>query len=435
MVRAPMTEFANASETRLLLAQRSYMLFIGARFLATMGVMVQATTIAWQIYNLARLQGLGVKQASLQLGLVGLIQFLPVLGLVLISGHAADHYDRRKIMVLSLSADLVSTLVLAALGFTHPMIWPIFMIAAAFGCSRAFIGPAGGALAPMLVPRELMPRALAWNSLSWQTATIIGPVVGGAVLALAARLGFNDHAAGWAYVSSAVLYVLSVASLTLIRGKTRPDRQEGSRWEMMKEGMAYVAGQKIVLGAISLDLFAVLLGGATALLPVFAADVLPLRADEKALAYGLLRAMPGVGAALVAFYLAGRPVKRRAGRAIFTGVAIFGAATVVFGLSRSLPLSMVALAVLGGADMLSVYVRQTLVQIVTPDAMRGRVAAVSSLFIGASNELGEFESGVAARFLGPVGAAVFGGVGALIVTGAWAKMFPSLRKADRLSAD
>ena len=370
--------------------------------------------------------------------MVGLIQFLPVLSLVLISGYVADHYDRRKIMVISLCADLVSTLTLAFLAFTHPMLWPIFAIAAAFGFSRAFIAPAGGALAPMLVPKELMPRALAWNSLSWQTATIIGPIIGGCVLAALyheTEPSSANNAAGWAYVCSATIYVLAITCMTLIRGKTRPDRQAGSRWEMMKEGMAYVASQKIVLGAISLDLFAVLLGGATALLPVFAADVLPLDSSQRAMAYGLLRAMPGTGATIVALYLAGRPVKRRAGRAIFIGVAIFGAATVVFGVSRSLPLSMVALAVLGGADMLSVYVRQTLVQIVTPDAMRGRVAAVSSLFIGASNELGEFESGVAARFLGPVGAAVFGGVGALIVTGAWARMFPDLRKADKLTGD
>ncbi len=430
-----MTDLSAPSETRQLLAQRSYMMFIGARFLATMGVQVQATTIAWQIYNLARGAGADVKEASFSLGMVGLIQFLPVLGLVLISGHAADHYDRRKIMVLSLGADLISTLVLAFLGFSHPMLWPIFVIAAAFGCSRAFIAPAGGALAPMLVPRELMPRALAWNSLSWQTATIVGPVIGGAVLATAARFGPIDEAAGWAYIVSAGLYVIAVGCLMLIKGKTRPDRHGGSRWEMMKEGLAYVWGQKIVLGAISLDLFAVLLGGATALLPVFAADVLPLRPDERAMAYGLLRAMPGVGATLVAFYLAGRPVKRKAGQAIFTGVAIFGAATVVFGVSKSLPLSMGALAILGGADMLSVYVRQTLVQIVTPDSMRGRVAAVSSLFIGASNELGEFESGVVARIIGPVGAAVFGGVGALIVTGTWSRLFPALRKADKLTGD
>jgi hypothetical protein len=234
---------------------------------------------------------------------------------------------------------------------------------------------------------------------------------------------------GAAYGLAAVLYVMAIISLALIRAHTTPERQEGSRWAMMKDGLAYVWRQKIVFGAISLDLFAVLLGGATLLLPVFAADVLHVGATG----FGMLRAAPAVGAALVAIYLAARPVRRHAGVVMFTGVAVFAVATIVFGLSKSPALSMVALAILGGADMLSVYVRQTLVQIVTPDNMRGRVASVSSLFIGASNELGEFESGLVARFLGPVGAAVFGGVGALIVTGVWAKLFPDLRKADRLA--
>ena len=217
-------------------------------------------------------------------------------------------------------------------------------------------------------------------------------------------------------------------SVFLIRGVTQPIVQAGSRWALIREGLVYTWTNKIVFGAISLDLFAVLLGGTTALLPVFARDVLHVGPEG----FGLLRAGPAIGATLVAVVLATRPIRRHAGLTMFAGVAVFGAATIVFGLSKSLPLSIAALAVLGGADMLSVYVRQTLVQIVTPDHMRGRVAAVSSLFIGASNELGEFESGVVARFFGPVGAAVFGGVGALIVTGVWAKLFPALRKADRL---
>lgn len=404
------------------------MLFLAGRFLATLGVQVQATTIAWQIYALARQTGASVNEASFTLSMIGLIQFLPVLILTLPAGQVADHHNRRNIMIISLLADLVSTLILATLGFVNPIIWPIFLIAAAFGCSRAFTSPAGGALAPMLVPRELMPRALAWNSLAWQVGTIAGPVVGGVVLALASRMGHEREAPGWAYAASAVLYVGAVGMLFLIRANTTPERQAGSRWEMMKEGLAYVWTSKIVFGAISLDLFAVILGGATLLLPAFAADVLKVGPEG----YGFLRAAPGAGAALVAFYLASNPVKRNAGTIMFTGVFIFGAATVVFGLSKSMWLSVAALALLGGADMVSVYVRQTLVQIVTPDHMRGRVASVSGLFIGASNELGEFESGLVARFFGPVGAAIFGGVGAMIVTGVWAKLFPDLRKADRL---
>jgi MFS family permease len=429
MLRAPMSEPATPSQTRALISQRPYMFFLGGRFLATLGVQVQATTIAWQIYALAREGGLGVKEASFTLSLIGLIQFLPVLLLTLPAGQVADHHDRRAIMIWSLLADLVSTVVLAVMAFYDPRIWPIFLIAAAFGCSRAFIGPAGGALGPMLVPRELLPRAIAWNSLSWQTGSIAGPVLGGVVLAIAARAGAERHAAGWAYAVAAGLYVLSVAMMSLIRANTTPERQSGSRWEMVKEGLAYVWREKIVLGAISLDLFAVLLGGATLLLPAFAADVLKVGPEG----YGILRAAPGTGAALVALYLASNPIRGRAGTIMFLCVGLFGLATVVFGLSKFMWLSVFALAVLGGADMVSVFVRQTLVQVVTPDHMRGRVASVSGLFIGASNELGEFESGLVARFLGPVGAAVFGGVGAMIVTGVWARLFPDLRKADRLT--
>ena len=417
------------SETAALLRQRDYISFVLGRFLATLGVLVQATTIAWQIYALARAQGLSVNNASFTLSMIGLIQFLPVLILTLPAGQVADHHNRRNIMVFSLLADLVSTCILAALGFLNPIIWPIFLIAAAFGCSRAFTSPAGGALAPMLVPRELMPRALAWNSLAWQTGSIAGPVLGGGVLALAAHFGEEKHAPGWAYVVSAGLYVASILMLLTIKANTTPERQSGSRWEMMKEGLAYVWREKIVLGAISLDLFAVILGGATLLLPAFAADVLKVGPEG----YGVLRASSGAGAAVMAFYLASHPVKRRAGAIMFTCVGIFGAATVVFGLSKSIWLSVAALALLGAADMISVFVRQTLVQIVTPDNMRGRVASVSGLFIGASNELGEFESGLVARFLGPVGAAVFGGIGAMIVTGVWSQLFPALRKADRLA--
>jgi len=272
----------------------------------------------------------------------------------------------------------------------------------------------------MLVPRALLPRAIAWNSLAWQSASIIGPALGGVLCAASPAISYSV---------SMGLYVLAAGALVMIRGETRPAVQPGSRWALVKEGLSYVWSNRIVFGAISLDLFAVLLGGATALLPVYARDVLKVGAQG----FGVLRAGTAVGAGGVAILLAIRPIHRKAGLFMFSGVAVFGAATVVFALSRSLALSVLALAVLGGADMLSVYVRQTLVQIVTPDPMRGRVAAVSTLFIGASNELGEFESGVAARLLGPIGAALFGGIGAIVVTGAWAKLFPALRKADRLA--
>jgi len=288
-----------------------------------------------------------------------------------------------------------------------------------FGAGRAFLSPASSAMGPMLVPRPLLPRAIAWNSLSWQSASIVGPALGGLLCAISPATAFG---------TSAGLFLLGGLCLLGVHQSTRPEVQPGSRWTLIKEGLVYTWRNKIVFGSISLDLFAVLLGGATALLPVFARDVLHVGAEG----FGILRAAPAVGATVVAVVLASRQIRRRAGLLMFGAVAVFGAATVVFGLSRWMWLSVAALAVLGGADMVSVYIRQTLVQLVTPDPMRGRVAAVSGLFISASNELGEFESGLAARFLGPIGAAVFGGVGALAVTGAWAKMFPALRKADRL---
>lgn len=425
-----MTDIPPPSETRRLLAQRPYLAFLAARFTATVGVQIQAVTIGWQVYELARLDR-GVKEAAFILSMIGLVQFLPVLLLTLLAGQFADHYDRKKIVIITLMVDIIAGGALALLAAFNPMLWPIFVISAVFGASRAFMMPAAGSTVPMLVPRGLMPRALAWSSLSWQTASILGPAIGGLIIAA--------HTAA-AYATSVGLYAVAIAFLSLVRKNTKPELNPASRWEMVKEGLAYVWREKIVFGAISLDLFAVLLGGATLLLPVFATDVLGVGPQG----FGLMRAAPGAGAALVALYLAARPVKHRAGIVMFSGVFVFGLATVIFGAARpitdfvqlpafALPLTVAALAALGGADMLSVYIRQTLVQIVTPDAMRGRVAAVSSLFIGASNELGEFESGIVARFLGPVGAAVFGGVGAMIVTGVWAKIFPDLRKADRLT--
>jgi MFS family permease len=271
----------------------------------------------------------------------------------------------------------------------------------------------------MLVPRALLPRAIAWNSMAWQFAAIAGPALGGLLIAASPAI---------AYTVTVVLLCLAFLAVLSIRQSTQPEVQPGSRWGLMKEGLRYVWTNKIVFGAISLDLFAVLLGGVTALLPVFARDLLFVGPEG----FGILRAAPAFGASIVAISLATRPVRTRAGISMFIGVAVYGAATVVFGISKSFWLSAAMLAILGAADMLSVYVRQTLIQIVTPDHMRGRVAAVSFLFIGASNELGEFESGVVARVLGPVGAALFGGVGSLLVTGVWAKLFPALRKADRL---
>ncbi|UTP38994.1 MFS transporter [Phenylobacterium sp. LH3H17] len=404
---------------RDLVRHADFMRFWTARVTATLGVQIQSVALGWQMYAVAR-ETMDVKQAAFYVGMIGLAAFIPVLVLSPFAGETADRHDRRKVLLWCYAAETLTAVVLAAASILDFATIPLLLVLSAlFGASRAFMGPSSTALGPMLVPRSLLPRAIAWNSLAWQGGSIVGPAIGGLLL---------THSTGLSYSVTTVLYVLAAGCVFLIKGNTQPEVQAGSRWALIKEGLAYTWRNKIVFGAISLDLFAVLLGGATALLPVFARDVLHVGPEG----FGLLRAGPAIGATIVAFILASYPIRRFAGVTMFAGVAVFGAATIVFGLSKSLPLSVAALAVLGGADMLSVYVRQTLVQIVTPDQMRGRVAAVSSLFIGASNELGEFESGVVARFFGPVGAAIFGGVGALIVTGVWAKLFPALRKADRL---
>jgi MFS family permease len=407
------------TSTRALLRERDYLLFWGARFVGTLGVQIQAVALGWQVYAIAR-QTMSVGESAFMVSMIGLAQFVPLFLLTLIAGETADRRSRKHIAMITLAIDTVSVLVLffMAVKGIHTL-WPIFTMAVFFGASRAFMSPAVSAMGPMLVPRPLLPRAIAWNSLAWQSASIAGPAIGGLLLA---------HSAGMAFGGAAMLYLVGQVLLSLIKKSTTPQAQPGSRLELIKEGLAYVWNNKIVFGSISLDLFAVILGGATALLPVFARDVLHIGPGG----FGLLRASPAIGATVVAIYLASNPIRRHAGRIMFAGVAVFGAATIVFGLSNLVWLSVIALAVLGGADMLSVYVRQTLVQLVTPDVMRGRVSAVSGVFISASNELGEVESGAVAWLLGPVGAAVFGGIGAIAVTGLWAWLFPALRKADRL---
>ncbi len=395
---------------------RAFACFWASRGLSTLAVQAESVTIGWQVYEVARASR-SVEQGALLVGMVGLAQFAPLFLLSFVAGAAADRQDRRAIMLVCLAAEIVCVLALAGLALhPRPALWPIFCVAALFGATRAFLSPASSAMAPMLVAREQLPRAIAWSSLGWQGGAVIGPWIGGVLCAVSPAA---------AYGGSAVLYSAAAIAMLAVRADTRPAAQTASRLALIREGIVYVWTNKIVLGAISLDLFAVLLGGATALLPVFARDVLKIGPHG----FGLLRSGPAIGAGLMALTLSRRPIQRHAGLWMFCGVAVFGVATLVFALSKLVIVSVVALAVLGAADMISVYVRQSLVQIVTPDAMRGRVSAVSSLFIGASNELGEFETGVVARVLGPVGAAVFGGVGSLVVTGAWSRMFPSLRRA------
>ena len=404
---------------RDLLRQRDFVFFWFSRWTAVLGVQIQSVALGWHIYDIAR-RTMPVNEAAFMVSMIGLVSFIPVLLLALPAGETADRHNRRRILLACYAVEvLVAALLTLAALFRAETIPLLLGAAILFGSARAYFSPASTALGPMLVPRSLLPRAIAWNSLAWQTASVIGPALGGALIAVSLSAP---------YAASLLLYLLAGGCILMIRADAQPQVQPGSRWTLMKEGLAYVWNNKIVFGAISLDLAAVILGGATALLPVFAREVLKV----DALGFGLLRAAPAVGAAAVAVYLAWAPIRQRAGLIMFLSVGLFGVGTLVFGLSQVFWVSIAALAVLGGADMVSVYVRQTLIQLATPDQMRGRVATVSSLFIGASNELGEFESGLVARFLGPVGAAVFGGVGALAVTGLWAWMFPSLRKADRL---
>lgn len=402
-----------------LLRQSDYLKFWASRWMGSFGSQIQSVAMGWQVYAISR-RTLDVAHSAFNVSLIGLVTFAPLLLLALPAGATVDRRDRRGVLALCYVAEIVGVAALAFVSLTGRAGVPILLgVAVIFGAARAFFQPALTALGPMLVPRSLLRRAIAWNSLAGQTASIAGPAAAGLLVALSP---------GTAYVVVLGLYVASAICLVFIRRPTKPAAQSGSRLELVREGLAYVASNKVVLGAISLDLVAVLLGGATALLPAFARDI--LKAGPEG--FGILRMGPALGATGVGLWLAWRPIREKAGVIMLFGVAVFGAATVVFGWSRWLGLSVTALAVLGGADMLSVFVRQTLVQLVTPDPMRGRVAAVSTIFISASNELGEFESGLAARFLGVVGAAVFGGFGAIAAAGGWAVLFPALRRADRL---
>ena len=410
---------SEAAPARALLKERDYLFFWASRWMGSFGTQVQSVAMGWQIYAISR-RTLDVAHSAFNVSLIGLVTFLPLLLLALPAGETADRHDRRGVLALCYLAEIAGVATLAWTTLAGQVSIPILLgVAVLFGAARAFFSPAMTALGPMLVPRELLPRSIAWNSLAWQSASIAGPALAGFLIAASP---------GAAYCGTLGLYIVAAIALIFIRRSTAPQRQGGSRLELVKEGLVYVWSNRVVFGAISLDLAAVILGGATALLPAFARDILHAGPEG----FGLLRMGPALGATCVGLYLAVRPIRERAGVIMLSGVAVFGAATVLFGYSKLLWLSIAALAVLGGADMLSVFIRHTLVQLVTPDPMRGRVAAVSTLFIGASNELGEFESGLAARFLGAVGAAIFGGVGALAVTGIWAWLFPALRRADRL---
>lgn len=387
--------------------------FIGARFLATLAAQIQIVAVGWQMY--------AITGDPLDLGLIGLSQFIPFVTLIFPAGHAADHYNRSRIVTFcylteAVCAVLLLTITLRGMHST----WPIFLAMVLLGGARAFSMPGAQSLLPNLVPPESFTRLVALNSSAFQIATIIGPALGGLL-----------YLAGPAIVYGSVLALAVVAALMMVQvrgGREHPHVEpEPANWRSLLSGLQFVRSRPIVLGAISFDLFAVLFGGATALLPMFARDV--LHSGPGGL--GLLRTAPGIGAALCALTIAFNPITRHVGVWMFGGVAMFGLATIVFGLSTHFYLSMSALIVLGAADMVSVYVRVLLVQLETPDFIRGRVSAVSAVFVGASNELGDFESGVTARWWGGVRAVVIGGVATLIVTGLWARLFPVLWHMDR----
>lgn len=392
---------------------KSFMRYWLARFLSAFGMQVISVAVGWQIYDLTR--------DPFDLGLIGLVQFLPALVLILVTGAASDRFGRRLIMgiceIVSLGAAIV-LLYLTVRGLTSPL--PVFAVLLVFGIARAFFSPASTALAPNLVSEKDLANAIAWNSSAWQLATITGPVAGGLLYGLGATVPY--------WLSVAVFAIASVLIFTI----PKPPQQRGvhnQSWETLSAGFRYIWREKIVLGAISLDMFAVLLGGAIALMPVFARDILEL----GPWGLGVLRAAPAIGAIAMALYLAAHPFQRNAGVAMFVSVGIFGVATIVFGLSTIPWLSIVALVTMGAADMISVYVRQTLIQLWTPDSLRGRVSAVNMVFIGASNELGEFRAGGMAALIGAAPAVVFGGIGAVAVAGLWAVYFPALRKIQHLT--
>ncbi len=381
---------------------------------------MQAVAIGWQVYDVAR-ETRSIEESALMLGFVGLAQFAPVFLLSLVGGQAADRLDRRLILIVTNVVRVTCALALAASPFfSGPVqLWIVFTAAIILGCMHAFSPAAASALLPRIVPRADLRQAIAWNSLGFQGAAIGGPALGGLLYIAGPEA---------VYLTSAALLVFATLAIATARTPAHEKVHGQSGWRMALEGLRYVRRNKVVLGAISLDLVVVLFGGVTALLPVFARDV--LHTDTVGL--GLLRTAPAIGAAIIAFMLATRPLTRRIGAWMLGAIAVYGVAMLGFALSKLLILSLIALAVTGAADMISVFIRQSIIQLATPTAMRGRVSSVEFIFISASNELGEFESGVAARFLGPVGAVLLGGVMALVTAAAWFRLFPQLAKTDAL---
>ncbi len=400
-------------------AYRDFRYFWLARGCTTLAQNCMVVVIGWQVYDVAR-RTMEPQQAALWLGLIGLVQFAPVFLLTLVTGWVADRIDRRLIVRLCVATQLACATTLAVSNWHERITFaPLFAVAVVLGIARAFYAPAQSAISPNLVSREALPRAIASNSIIARVGAILGPAVGGMLYGVATHLP---------YTVSAGLFSCALLCMFMLRPikATNMDRSRHP-WQQMIDGLRYVRQNRLVLGAISLDLFAVLLGGTTALLPIFARDVLHIGPSGL----GVLRACPPIGALLTAGWFAFRPLQERIGVKMLVGVGVYGAATAVFGLSRWLPLSLACLAILGAADMFSLYVRQSLIQLSTPNEMRGRVGAISSMFVSASNELGEAESGFLAAGVGPTAAVVIGGVGAMAVAVLWSRWFPMLRDARR----
>ncbi|EJL94321.1 arabinose efflux permease family protein [Herbaspirillum sp. CF444] len=400
-------------DTEQLLHHRSFCLFWLASVASTIALQMQIVAVGWQVYQLTH--------SAFDLGIVGLVQFIPSLFLVFIVGHVADRHDRRQVARLSILVEAIAAGLLAAGSIGG---WlnkeAIFAIVFVIGAGRAFSKPTMSAMLPTLMPPSLLPRAVAGSASATQVAIIVGPAMGGFLYVAGPSV---------VYVTSCIMFILCSVLVSLIKVETPPSKRENATLKSVFAGIAYIRSKPAIFGAISLDLFAVLLGGATALLPVYAHDIL----HTNSVGLGLLRSAPAVGALSVALFLARNPLRGRIGRTMFIAVAIFGCATIVFGLSQSFILSLLALVVLGASDMISVVVRSTFVQLETPDAMRGRVSAVNSVFIGTSNQLGEFESGLTAAWFGAVPAVLIGGIGTLVVVVLWIRLFPQLFQVDRLA--
>ncbi|EIK93656.1 MFS general substrate transporter [Pseudomonas sp. M47T1] len=402
----------SSSAVLLLRRHRPFMAFWLARVCTASGFQMLTVAIGWHLYQLTG--------SVLDLGLVGLVEFTPRVLFMLHTGHVADRYDRRKVAALCQTAQALVALALVIGSSTDNVSRDmIFVLAFLLGSARAFEMPTTQALLPNIVPTQLFPRAVAASASAMQTATIVAPALGGFLYAFGSV---------WVYGPTVVLYVLALSLMLSLPARQTPLNKGKATLQSLLAGINFIRSRPDILGAISLDLFAVLLGGATALLPVFARDILL----TGPWGLGLLRSAPAVGALLMSFWLSRFPIERKVGRTMFAGVGVFGVATIAFGLSTSFWFSLATLAVLGAADMISMVIRGAFVQLETPDEMRGRVSAVNGLFIGASNQLGEFESGLTAHWFGTVPAVVLGGVGTLVVTGTWIKLFPSLAKRDSM---